>query len=112
MLRHSRRVEDEMVARQRRERIRLPKIQQKEAKIRMNMFKKSLRISSVYQDPLQSVSQKDKIKKVISHFSIPAFFSQILMTSSSTFVHLFLSSESDVINRFDDVATPKRSTIL
>jgi len=66
MLRHSRRVEDEMVARQRRERIRLPKIQQKEAKIRMNMFKKSLRISSVYQDPLQSVSQKDKIKKSLT----------------------------------------------
>lgn len=67
MQRHSRRMEDEMVARQRQERIRLPKNQQKEAKIRMSMFKQSLRISSVYQDTAHlsaTVSNKDKIKQV------------------------------------------------
>merc|ERR1719427_1027272 len=64
MQRHSRRMEDEMIARQRQERLRLPKIQQKEAKVRMSMFKKSLRISSVYQEVSNvSVSHKDKVKQ-------------------------------------------------
>ena len=75
MNRHASRTDDEMMQRHRQERMRLPKIQQKDAKIRMLQFKKSLRISSVYQQrdsvdvdaafAAGSGRDKDKVKKVI-----------------------------------------------
>jgi len=69
-------MEDELLSKQRIEKLRLPKIQQKEAKVRMSMFKKSIRISSVYSPNHQagvpstephfansSLSSKDRVKQ-------------------------------------------------
>lgn len=66
MIRYNRRLEMELLSRQRQEKIRLPKIQRSEGKTRMNMFKKSLRLS------MQAVeNEKDRIKNVSV---VPQFF--------------------------------------
>ncbi|XP_039263970.2 serine/threonine-protein kinase 10-like isoform X5 [Styela clava] len=57
MLRYNKRLEEELVTKHRQEKLRLPKIQRSEGKTRMNMFKKSLRLST------QAVeNEKEKIR--------------------------------------------------
>lgn len=76
MIRYNRRLELELLGKQRQEKIRLPKIQRSEGKTRMNMFKKSLRLS------MQAVeNEKERIKNV------SAFVSAILEQISSMLHH-------------------------
>ena len=59
MNRYNKRLEEELLTRQRQEKIRLPKIQRTEGKTRMNMFKKSLKIQG-----LPVSSEREKVKQV------------------------------------------------
>lgn len=61
MHRYNQRMVEEMKTKQTQERTRLPKIQRSEAKTRMAMFKKSLRIASPGLTPEQ---EREKIKQV------------------------------------------------
>ena len=61
MLRYNQRLIEEMKNRQTQERGRLPKIQRSEAKTRMAMFKKSLRITASAGPPEQ---ERERIKQV------------------------------------------------
>lgn len=61
MQRYNQRLIEEMKNRQTQERARLPKIQRSDAKTRMAMFKKSLRITSAGDTPEQ---EREKIKQV------------------------------------------------
>lgn len=61
MHRYNQRLIEEMKTKQTQERTRLPKIQRSEAKTRMAMFKKSLRITSVGVTPEQ---EREKVKQV------------------------------------------------
>ena len=59
MNRHNKRLEEELLSRQRQEKIRLPKVQRAEGKTRMSMFKKSLKIQG------QNVmSEREMVKQV------------------------------------------------
>ncbi|KAI4882075.1 hypothetical protein NFI96_028334 [Prochilodus magdalenae] len=60
MLRYNQRLVEEMKSKQTQERTRLPKIQRSDAKTRMAMFKKSLRINSAAISPEQ---EREKIKQ-------------------------------------------------
>ena len=59
MTRHNKRMEEELLARQRQEKLRLPKIQRIEGKTRMTMFKKSLKIQGQH-----ASSEREMIKQV------------------------------------------------
>ena len=58
MVRYNKRMEEELIARQRQERLRLPRVQRTEGKARMTMFKKSLKI----QGP--GFNEREQIKQV------------------------------------------------
>ena len=64
MQRYNQRLIEEMKNRQTQERGRLPKIQRSDAKTRMAMYKKSLRITSSPGTPEQ---EREKIKQVACH---------------------------------------------
>lgn len=61
MQRYNQRLIEEMKNKQTQERARLPKIQRSEAKTRMAMFKKSLRITGAFITPEQ---EREKVKQV------------------------------------------------
>lgn len=63
MQRYNQRLIEEMKNKQTQERTRLPKIQRSEAKTRMAMFKKSLRITGAVITPEQ---EREKVKQVRS----------------------------------------------
>lgn len=65
MQRYNQRLIEEMKNKQTQERTRLPKIQRSEAKTRMAMFKKSLRITGAAITPEQ---EREKVKQVSSTF--------------------------------------------
>ena len=69
MQRYNQRLVEELKSRQTQERARLPKIQRSEAKTRMAMFKKSLRINSTA-TPDQD---RDKIKQVSKQITVVFF---------------------------------------
>ena len=69
MQRSNQRIIEELKNRQTQERARLPKIQRSEAKTRMAMFKKSLRINSTA-TPDQD---RDKIKQVSKQITVVFF---------------------------------------
>ena len=54
-------MEEELLVRQRQEKLRLPKIQRTEGKTRMNMYKKSLKIQG-----LPASNEREKVKQVFS----------------------------------------------
>lgn len=62
MTRHNKRLEEELLSRQRQEKIRLPKVQRTEGKTRMNMFKKSLKIQG------QNVMNEREMVKQVRFF--------------------------------------------
>lgn len=62
MQRYNQRLVEEMKNKQTQERVRLPKIQRSEAKTRMAMFKKSLRITAVA--AITPEQEREKIKQV------------------------------------------------
>lgn len=62
MQRYNQRLVEEMKNKQTQERVRLPKIQRSEAKTRMAMFKKSLRITAAA--AITPEQEREKIKQV------------------------------------------------
>ena len=67
MQRYNQRLIEEMKNKQTQERTRLPKIQRSEAKTRMAMFKKSLRITGAAITPEQ---EREKVKQVMKIWNI------------------------------------------
>lgn len=65
MHRYNQRLVEEMKTKQTQEKARLPKIQRQDAKTRMAMYKKSLRITSTAGTPEQ---EREKVKQVRAHF--------------------------------------------
>lgn len=61
LIRHNKRLEEELLTRQRQEKIRLPKIQRTEGKARMSMFKQSLRIQA---QQGEAFNEKEKVRQV------------------------------------------------
>ena len=59
MIRYNKRMEEELSARQRQERLRLPRIQRTEGRARMTMFKKSLKLQGQ-----GGSNDKEQIKQV------------------------------------------------
>ena len=57
MQRYNKRMEEDLLARQRHEKIRLPRFQRTESRARLTMFKKSLKIHG-------TVNERDQIKQV------------------------------------------------
>uniref|UniRef100_A0A8C5HQJ3 non-specific serine/threonine protein kinase n=1 Tax=Gouania willdenowi TaxID=441366 RepID=A0A8C5HQJ3_GOUWI len=63
MQRYNQRLMEEMKNKQTQERVRLPKIQRSEAKTRMAMFKKSLRITATASASITPEQERDKVKQ-------------------------------------------------
>lgn len=76
MQRYNQRLIEEMKNKQTQERVRLPKIQRGEAKTRMAMFKKSLRITATAS--VTPEMEREKIKQVRMLWTLAATVSQIL----------------------------------
>lgn len=69
MQRYNQRLIEELKNKQTQERARLPKIQRSEAKTRMAMFKKSLRINSLASPDQDREKIKQVMNKLIFHFN-------------------------------------------